>query len=129
MEAEVAYTDLITKHPNHFYLKDALAHINYLKTIDAEALNKQYEGIVGEYGARKFWVENNKLFYKLGINFKKELLPISKNRYITLSSYWTHYEFEFLDDNTIVSFAWEYDHETMEWVKLDDEINYLLKEE
>lgn len=128
-EAEIAYTDLITKHPNHFYLKGALAHINYIKTIDNEALNKQHENIVGEYGERKFWVEDNKLYYKLGINFKKELLPISKTRYITLSSYWNNFEFEFLDDNTVASFAWEYNHETMEWVKLDDEVNYILKEE
>jgi len=127
-EAEIAYTEAISMHPNHFYLKDALAHINYVKTTDVEALTKQYEGIVGEYGRRKFWVEDGKLYYKIGVNFKKELLPISKNRYITLSSYWNNFEFDFLDDNTIASFAWEYDHENMQWVKLDDEVNYFLKE-
>jgi hypothetical protein len=126
-EAEIAYTEAISKHPDHFYLKDALAHINYIKTTDAEALTKQYENIVGEYGTRKFWMEDNKLYYKLGINFKKELLPISKNRYITLSSYWNNFEFEFLDDNTIASFAWEYDHENLQWVKLEDEVNYIIK--
>ncbi|MBT8304889.1 MAG: hypothetical protein KJP09_10495 [Bacteroidia bacterium] len=128
-DAEVAYTEAISKHPDHFYLKDALAHIKYMKTIDAEALSKQYQAISGTYGARKFWVEDNKLFYKLGINYKKELLPISKNRYITLSSYWSNCEFEFLDDNSIASFTWEYDHENMKWKKLDDANNYILRDE
>jgi len=104
-----------------------LAHINYAKTTDVEALTKQYESIVGEYGRRKFWMEDGKLYYKIGVNFKKELLPISKNRYITLSSYWNNFEFEFIDDNEIASFAWEYDHENNEWVKIDDEVNYIIK--
>jgi hypothetical protein len=127
-EAEVAYIEAISNHPEHFYLKDALEHINYIKNTDASILSKQYEAIDGTYGDRKFWLENGKLYYKLGLNFKKELLPISKTRYITLSSYWTHFEFENLDDNIITSFAWEYNHETMEWVKLDDENNYFLKD-
>lgn len=126
-EAEIAYTEAISMHPNHFYLKDALAHINYVKTTDEEALTKQYESIVGEYGRRKFWVEDDKLYYKIGVNFKKELLPISNTRYITLSSYWNNFEFEFLDNTNIASFAWEYDHENMQWVKLDDEVNYIIK--
>jgi len=127
--AEIAYTEAISQHPDHFYLKDALAHINYVKTTDSNALYKQYEGIVGQYGPRKFWVENGKLYYKLGIGFRKEMLPISENRYMMLSSHFLNYEFELLDDNTIASFAWEYDHENRQWVKLDDEVNYLLKEE
>jgi len=127
-DAEVAYTDAISKHPEHFYLKSALAHINYIKNTDASILSKQYEAISGQYGDRKFWTENNKLYYKLGIGFKKELLPISETRYITLSSYRNNFEFEFLDDNTIASFVWEYDHENMKWTKLDDAVNYVLKD-
>ena len=127
-DAKVAYSDAISKHPEHFYLKDALAHINYVKNTDASIISKQYETIAGQYGERKFWIENGKLYYKLGIGFRKELLPISENRYIDLSGYWLNYEFELKEDNTIASFAWEYDHENMEWVKLDDEVNYILKD-
>jgi len=127
-EAEIAYSEAISKHPEHFYLKGALAHINYIKNTDASVLTSQYEEIAGQYGDRKFWIENGKLYYKLGIGFRKELLPISETRYIDLSGYWTHYDFEFLGNNSIASFAWGYDHETMEWLKLDDEFNYFVRE-
>jgi len=125
-EAENAYAEAIIKYPDHFYLKDALAHINYLKITDSESLIKQYEEITGTYGNRKFWVENNKLYYKLGIDFKKELLPISNNRYIDLSGYMYNYEFEVVDNKT-ASILWQFDHENMEWTKLDDENNYFFK--
>ncbi len=128
-EAEIAYAEAISKHPTHFYLKGALAHINYMKNTDASIHSKQFEAISGNYGDRKFWTENNKLYYKKGIGYRKELLPISRNRYIDLSGHWLNYEFEILEDKTIASFAWQFDHERMEWIKLDDENNYLLKEE
>ena len=91
-------------------------------------LIKQYEKIVGKYANRNFWVENNKLFYKRDNLAKVEILPISDKRYISLSKYATNYEFDFLKDGNIASFAWTYDVEKEEWKKMDDKTNYLLKD-
>lgn len=126
--AEVAYTDAIKAHPEHHYLKDALAHINYVKNTNSLTIKNQFERISGTYGPRKFWSENNKFYYKLGTRYKREILPISKTKYFSLSRYQSNYEFEFLENKTIASFGWGYDLEQKKWNKLDDENNYFLKE-
>lgn len=118
---------LIKKHPQHWFLKDALQHINYINSIDKPSLEKQLKKIEGNYGTRKFSLENNKLFYKRDNLTKVEILPISKDRYISLSRYATNYGFEFLPNNKTASFAWSYNEEKSEWVKDTSETNYLLK--
>lgn len=128
VDAKVAYVEAIKKHPEHFYLKGALAHINYMNNSDASTLSKQYEEVSGQYGDRKFWIENNKFYYKKGNGYRKELLPVSETRYITLSNYWNNFEFEFPNNNTIASYTWQYDHENKAWKKLDDDENYVLKD-
>ncbi len=118
---------LIEKYPNHWFLKDILQHLNYIESLDSQAIQKQFSKIAGTYSNRVFWVEDNKLYYKRDNLTRIELLPISKTRYINLSKYVTNLEFEFLKENKIASFAWSYDLEKDEWVKLDGETNYFLK--
>lgn len=122
------FESLIEKHPNHWFLKDALQHLNYVENMKPEAIQKQFSNIVGNYSNRVFWVEENKLYYKRDNLTRIELLPISKTRYINLSKYASNIEFEFLKDNKIASFAWSYDLEKEEWAKLDGETNYFLKD-
>ena len=93
-KAEQLYKSLIIEKPNHYFLKYAIDYINYVKSIEPEALQKQYESIIGNYGARKFWIEDGKLFYKRKRLPKIHILPISKNRYISLNKYNTQYGFE-----------------------------------
>ena len=125
--ADSLYRNIITDKPNHYFLKDALTHINYVKSIDLKVLKKQYESIIGNYGARKFWIENGKLFYKRENLPKIHILPISENRYISLTKYGTQYGFEETNDGQTASFAYSYDAENKKWDKLDDDLNYLLK--
>ena len=130
--AEYAYTKTIDENPNHFYLKDALAHINYVKSIDSVALINQYIEVLGTYGPRVFWMENGKLFYKRTDNIRFgqiQLLPISKTRYINLTRLRDNLEFEYKDGKAIASFAWQFNCEKMEWMKLDDKGNYFRKDQ
>ena len=47
---------LIEKHPQHWFLKDALQHINYFNSINKPSLERQFQKVEGKYGTRKFWV-------------------------------------------------------------------------
>lgn len=122
--AEIAYKKAIDINPNHYYLKDALAHIEYVKSKDSIGLLNQYKEVEGAYGPRKFWIEEGKLFYKRDRLVKLELLPISENRYICLSQLGTNFEFEYRDGKSLASYAWRFDNEKDEWVKLDTKDNY-----
>lgn len=122
------FDGLIKKYPKHWFLKQAKQHIEYVSNLSSSELQKQYKTIAGNYANRKFWIENNQLFYKRDNLTTVELLPISKNRYITLTKFDTNYEFEFLPDNKIASFVRSFDVRKEEWIKLDNENNYLLKD-
>ena len=92
----------------------------------------QFKEVEGNYGPRKFWVDNGKLFYKR-TDFKTlgqvQLLPISENRYINLTRMNDNLIFEYKDGKAVASYAWKFDCEKMEWVKLDDKGNYFRKDE
>lgn len=122
------FQTLVHKYPNHWFLKDAHEYIRYVNGKSANELIKQYEKIVGKYSNRNFWGENNKLFYKRDNLAKVEILPISDKRDISLSKYTMNYEFNFLKDGNLASFAWTYDVENEEWKRMDDKTNYLLKD-
>lgn len=123
------FEKFIKESPGHMFLRDVHQYLKYAKSKGPEALTKQFQKIVGTYGQRKFWIENNKLYYKRASLTRVELLPISETKYITLSKYESRYEFDFLKKNKIASFAWSYDNTKSAWVKLTDETNYLFKED
>ncbi len=125
---EGIFTNLIKKHPEHWFLKDGLRHINYRKQLGSKKLKDQYKKIIGNYSNRKFWVENEKLYYKRDNLPKVEIFPISENRYISLSNFTTHYGFELTSDNKTASFSWSYDVGKKEWIKAENSTNYLLKD-
>lgn len=133
--ARIAYEKAIEANPNHFYLKNALAHINYVTGIDSLTLASQLREVSGTYskeGAenpRKFWVQEGRLMYKREGLPSKELLPVSKTRYMSMSDFGTHLEFEYKDGKAIASYVWSFNPENMEWVEnWGPEINYLLKD-
>jgi hypothetical protein len=125
---EEVFTNLISKHPEHWFLKDAIQHLKYRKEAGNKKLLEQYKKIVGNYSNRKFWVEKDKLYYKRDNLPKIEIFPISENRYISLSKFNTHYGFELTPDNKTASFSWSYDIEKKEWVKAENNTNYLIKD-
>lgn len=128
-KAEQLYKNLFKEKPNHYFLKQALTHIEYIKATDSTELQEQYKNIIGNYGPRKFSLENGKLYYKREKLPKIHILPISENRYISLSKYSTNYGFEEVEGGRLASYALSYDVESKLWNKLDDDTNYLLKDE
>jgi hypothetical protein len=125
--AKKLYENAIKTHPNHFFLKLALKHIDYVSSITKENLNKQYNKILGTYGARNFWSDGEKLFYERKGLTKLRLFPISKNRYISLSRYGNQYGFETTENGELASAVYSYNNEQKIWMKLLENNNYLLK--
>lgn len=130
--AEIAYTAAIQANPKHYYLQDALAHINYVKSVDSLALINQYKEVEGTYGPRVFWVENGKLYYSR-TDFRSygqvQLLPISKTRYINLTRFRDNLDFEYNDGKAFASYAWQFYCKKMEWEKQLDKGNYFKRDQ
>jgi len=132
-EAKNAYEMAIKIHPKHFYLKDALEHINYVESVDSLTLINQLKEVVGTYGPRIFWLEDGKLFYKRensdGVRFSKiELLPIAKNHYINMTKFQDRFSFEYENGKVFSSSAQRYNIEKEIWEKLEDESNTFRKD-
>lgn len=121
------FESLAKKYPKHWFLLEGSKHLKFIKKKSKKQLLDQYKKIVGTYSSRKFWVENDRLYYKRGGLPKVEIFPISETQYISLSKNDTRYEFEFLKGGKIASFAWTYDIEKEQWEPMKDENNYLLK--
>ncbi|MDT0552534.1 tetratricopeptide repeat protein [Urechidicola vernalis] len=126
--AKIAYEIAIKANQKHYYLKDVLAHINYVKSIDSETLQNQFKDVVGNYGPRIFWVENGKLFYKREGFPKIEMLPITKDRYINMTKFENHFAFEYANGNVIESVVYRYDIEKEIWFKLENKGNIFKKD-
>jgi hypothetical protein len=90
--------------------------------------------VVGTYSkegvdnVRKLFVKDGKLMYKRQGVASKQLFPISETRYLNLSSYRLHFEFEFEEDEAVASFSWIFDPDKQEWENYGAELNYLYKE-
>lgn len=126
--AKPLYEQLIQKHPHHYFLKDALQHINYASSVDSLQLIKQYESIAGQYGTRQFFVRKGKLYYKRKGLPEIHILPIAKDYYISLTRYATQYGFETTKEGKEVSFSQSFNTEKRLWEKAVDSVNYLYKE-
>lgn len=127
-EAEKSFDALVQKLPKYWYLTNIQQYLKYRNNLSPEALVKQYNGIVGTYGERKFWVENGRLFYKRNQLAKLELLPISKTHYITLSAYDTQYVFEKSAQGKQASLALRYNLDKGVWDRIAGPTNYFLKD-
>lgn len=128
-KADSLYTIAIAKNPKHYYLKDALVHIKYVKSMDSLDLVKQYKSITGTYGHRKFSYDNGKLYYRRDEGLRREFLAISKHRYITLSRYNFNMAFETTKSGKLTSFVYQYNFDDDKWIINDSELNYLRKDD
>ncbi len=131
--AQIAYEKAIKANPLHYYLKEILAHVNYLKSTDSITLTNQLEQVVGTYGPRNFWVEGGKLLYKREVAENGrifptiELLPISKDRYMNMTQLYTQFAFTYENDRVIDSHVYQYLLEDGEWVRSTLESNTWVK--
>ena len=114
--AYVAYQAALEQHPEHFYLQQALQHLEFLKATPEEELQARYQKLVGDYaGGRRIWMEEGLLYYQREGRTKLVLRPISETRFMNLFSY--RFNLKFLE--TPVSAyriqGHRYDCESMSW--------------
>jgi tetratricopeptide (TPR) repeat protein len=132
--AEPAYQKAIEVNPNHYFLRDGLAHIRYASTKTAAELLDQYRSVAGTYGDRRLWVENGRLFYKRassgnGFNSTMELFPVSETRYCNLIRQGFQLEFQYENGQPIASYSFLYDRETQTWKQNPNETDLIRKQE
>lgn len=133
--AQAAYEKAIAANPNHYYLKYHLAHLKYRDSLDSQAYINQLNEVEGTYGKegvdskRRFWEQDGRLFYKREGLASKELLPVSKTRYISMVDQTVHYEFEYKEGVVVASYVSRFDPDRKLWQEnWEPEINYLLKD-
>lgn len=133
--AQMAYEEAIATNPLHFYLKYPLAHIKYRDSLDSQSYLNQLREVEGTYSKegvdskRRFWVQDGRLYYKRDGLASKELLPVSKTRYISMVDKSVHYEFEYKEGVVKASYTPRFDPDTKLWQEnWQPEINYLLKD-
>ena len=114
-EAYKAINAAVAAHPEHYYLKQQLEHLQYLQIHSEEEVQKNLQRVAGDYSGAKFWVEKGLLYYKRPGLARRILRPINDNRFITLSRYMTTYEFVEEDDKVVGIRAYLHDYETGEW--------------
>lgn len=136
--ADSLYKIAFKYNPKHSYLKNISEHINYITSKNIDSIQLQNEKFAGTYGSRKFWIEDNKLFYKRKGEetelVKVELLPISENRYIDLTRLGTIMEFAEDPSGKLASKAYSYvigKELRFEWEFVNNEevVNYFLKDD
>lgn len=133
INAEKAYMEAIAANPQHYYLKNALQHIHYVKEKDSLELLQQFKGVVGTYAndkvENKRWLElvDGQLKYKRESQPSKLLLPLSETTYMTMSSYRNRYEFVFEDDKTVTSSVWIYNPKKLKWENFNPDVNSLKR--
>ncbi|ARV08804.1 hypothetical protein BTO05_03805 [Winogradskyella sp. PC-19] len=128
-KAEMNYKLAIEEYPNHYFLKQALKHIEYVKNNSKEKIAEQYNSIIGSYNSRLFWVEDDKLYYERNGLSKIHLYPITEDKYISLSRYANQYAFETTEDGRLASAVYSYKHDSQTWEKLTEGDNYFLKDD
>jgi len=132
------YKVAISKNPKHSYIENIIAYLEYIKNKDTKTVQLQNETFSGDYGPRKFWIEDGKFYYKRKDSnselAKVELLPISKNRYMDLSRFDRIMAFEEDASGKLASNSYSFivgEEEAFEWKVSEssgDVSNYFLKD-
>lgn len=135
--ADSLYKIAFEFNPKHSYLKNISTHLEYIKNKSKDSLILQHKAFAGDYGPRKFWIENDKFYYKRkgeSIELVKvELLPMSENRYMDLTRLGTIMEFVEDPSGKTASKSYSYiigKDLQFEWefVNNDEVVNYFLKD-
>ncbi|MFP4845878.1 tetratricopeptide repeat protein [Winogradskyella sp. PE311] len=136
--ADSLYKIAFKNNPNHSYLSNLSKHIQYKQDNTSDVILLQNKNFSGDYGPRKFWIEDGKFYYKRkGENsdlVKVELLPISENLYMDLTRLGTMMEFTMDSSGKMASKAYSYitsGELPFKWEFVDNETvkNYFLKDD
>jgi hypothetical protein len=130
-EARKRYQKAKSEHPEHAYLDHILGHLDFKLTNDSIQTMAQFNRHKGNYGSRKFWVEDDKFYYKRqdeDINLPKvELLPINDTLYMDMTRLGTVMVFTKENDKPI-SKSYSFDNDEFKWVMRDEESNVFEKD-
>jgi competence CoiA-like predicted nuclease len=130
-EAKDLYLQAKEDNPNHIFIDNILEHLNYRKTRDSLKVLQQYELHQGNYGPRKFWVENGKFYYKRQddeVNLPKvELLPLNDSLYMDMTRLGTLMSFTY-ENAKLISNSIGLDMESQKWDLIDKERNSFEKD-
>ena len=85
--ARSAYEAAWEAHPEHYYLQEAIQHLEYIQSITTEELEAQLQQFAGQYGQNKIWAEDGLLYVKWPGQARWAYRPISNSTFITLNSY------------------------------------------
>ncbi len=130
------YQIAIEANPKHAYIENIISNLKYTDSIGKEGVIRQNETFAGNYGPRKFWIEDDKFYYKRKDDktelAKVELLPISENRYIDLTRLGIIMAFEKDPSGKLASVGYSFltDDLQFKWETIPGETgNYFLKED
>lgn len=90
-----AYETAITKYPDHYYLSDAKAHIEYMLSKTDADIQQLYRRYVGQYGDVRIWIADGQLFYKRPGEPRRILRPVSDTEFMNLYAYNLKYHVQF----------------------------------
>ena len=119
-DAFQSYNTAIAAHPDHYYLKKHLQHLEYLRTHTKEEVQGNLKRVTGVHNGARFWVENDLLHIQLPGYTRRILRPLSDNQFITLSEYLRMYEFIQENNKVIGVRGYLHDFETGEWIPSRD---------
>jgi class 3 adenylate cyclase/tetratricopeptide (TPR) repeat protein len=116
-KAQAYYEKAIAQNPEHFYLRQAKQHIDYLQARPEAELLQNFQRFTGQYGEVNIWIEDGLLFYKRPGVTRRILRPISDNRFITLLNYLGNYEMVEQNGQVVGIQLYRYNIEKKEWEK------------
>jgi len=128
--AKTLYEKAKSNHPNHVFIDNILNHIAYKTQNDSLSTLALFNKHAGTYGSRKFWIENNKFFYKRqeeDINLPKvELLPINDTLFMDLTRLSTLMAFT-KEEGKIFSKSYSLDLDDLNYKMNNDDLNTIEK--
>jgi tetratricopeptide (TPR) repeat protein len=116
-KAQAYYEKAIEQNPEHFYLRQAKQHIDYLQTRPEAELLQNFQRFTGQYGDANIWIEDGLLYYKRPGATRRILRPISDNRFTTLLDYSGNYEMVEQNGQVVGIQLYRYNMEKKEWEK------------
>jgi tetratricopeptide (TPR) repeat protein len=119
--AATAYAKLLAEHPEHYYLYDAQAHLDYMASKTEAEIQELYQRYVGDYDGISIRIENGELLYKRPGVPRRILRPISDTQFMTLSRYISRYAFDVEQGKVKGLYGYRYDNEAREWRRNEEQ--------
>ena len=129
-KAYALYTKAKARHPNHVFVDNIIRHLEFKKQNDSLATLELFKTHEGQYGPRKFWVENNKFYYKRreeDVNLPRvELLPLNDSLFMDMTRLSTLMAFS-EENGKILSKSYSLDYTDNQYKVSNEDLNVIEK--